>query len=186
MKNVYIVLTQSGTIFSRILKSITHEEYNHASICIDEDFSKFYSFGRIYLYHPFVGGFVIENAFTHVLGHFKYVPTLILKKEVSDEQYKTITETINLFVENPKNYNYDFANLFLAKTKYTAKHKNRFFCSEFVAYVLSCAGIKIPNQLEKIRPFQFTNLEDAEIIYKGELKEWCKSKSLEKTHANVN
>lgn len=182
MKNIYIILSQSGTIVSRVLKWFTHDDFNHASICIDEDFSKFYSFGRIYLWHPFVGGFVTENAFTHVLGRFKYVPSLILKKEVTDEQYETIINTINMFVDNPKNYNYDFANLFLAKTKFTAKHENRFFCSEFVAYVISTAGIKLPNQLEKIRPFEFTNVDDVDVVYKGELKEWCKSKEKEKTH----
>ena len=182
MKNIYVILTQSGTIVSKVLKYFTHDEYNHSSICIDEDFDKFYSFGRIYLYYPLIGGFVIENAFTHVLGRFKHVPCLILKKEVSDEQYETIINNINTFIANPKDYNYDFANLFFAKAKYTFKHKNRFFCSEFVAYILNSAGIKLPNRMEKIRPYEFTNLEGAEVIYKGELKEWCKSRVKEKTH----
>ena len=174
MKNIYIILTQSGTIISRVLKIFTREEFNHASICIDNDFSKFYSFGRLKLNNPLIGGFVIENAFTHVLGKFKNVPCMILEKEVSDEQYETICENINNFVSNPKKYKYDFANLFLAQTPFTAKHENRYFCSEFVAFMLSTIDISLPNQLEKIRPFELSKVDDAKVIYKGELKNWCK------------
>ena len=57
MKNIYIILTQSGTIISRIIKIFTHDKVNHASICIDEDFTKFYSFGRLIINNPLIGRF---------------------------------------------------------------------------------------------------------------------------------
>ena len=84
MKNVYIVLTQTGTILARTIKLFTAEDYNHASICLDESFQKLYSFGRLRPYNPFIGGFLIENAFTHVFGRFENVPCMIIKKEVTD------------------------------------------------------------------------------------------------------
>lgn len=117
-------------------------------------------------------------------GKFEYVACAVLKKEVTDEQFETIQNTIQEFVKNPKKYKYDFANLFLAKTKFIAKHENRYFCSEFVAHALESADIPIPNIREKIRPTEFLNLEGAELIYKGELKEWCKSKQ-EETFINT-
>ncbi len=173
MKNIYIVLTQSGTILSRILKIATSEAYNHASICLDESFDKFYSFGRLRPYNPFIGGFIIENAFTHVFGRFKNVPCMIIKREVTDEQYEVISNTIEHFVKNSSKYKYDIPNLVLAKTSFTCDHEYSFFCSEFVGHVLEEAGIEIPNTLEKMRPYQFSLLNNSEIIYKGELKEWC-------------
>lgn len=176
MKNVYIILTQSGTIISRIIKFFTHDKVNHASICLDEKFEKFYSFGRLKINNPLNGGFVTENAFTHVFGKFKYIPCIILKKEVSDEQYEAINNIIEEFINNKEKYKYDFLNLFFAKTSIRFTSKNRFFCSGFVAYVLETAGITIPNEVKKIRPYEFTKLKDSEIIYEGELKEWCKTK----------
>ncbi len=47
MKNIYIILTQSGTIVAKTLQLVTRDEFNHSSLCVDEDFSNFYSFGRL-------------------------------------------------------------------------------------------------------------------------------------------
>lgn len=67
MKNIYVIITQTGTLVARTIKIFTREEFNHASICLTDKFDKFYSFGRLILNNPLVGGFIIENAFTHVL-----------------------------------------------------------------------------------------------------------------------
>ena len=37
VKPVYIVISQTGTVLSRILKLITHKEYNHASLSLYDD-----------------------------------------------------------------------------------------------------------------------------------------------------
>lgn len=174
MKKIYIILSQSGTVVSKALKFFTHDEFNHSSICIDDSFEKFYSFGRLKINNPLCGGFLIENAFTHVFGKFKKIPCMILELAISDEQFTIIENTINGFIEEPSKYKYDFANVILAKTHFSVEHKNKYFCSEFVGYVLEQADIKLPNVLTKIRPIEFTKIEGAKTIYKGELKEWCK------------
>ena len=68
MKKVYIVLAHTGTILSRIIKIVTGAEYTHASIALDEDLDKMYSFGRKYSYIAFIGGFVKEGS---NIGTFK-------------------------------------------------------------------------------------------------------------------
>ena len=178
MKNIYIILTQSGTIVSRMLKIFTHDNYNHASICVDENFEKFYSFGRLNINFPIPGGFITENAFTHVFGRYKRIPCMILKIKISDEKYQEIIDTINIFTSNPNNYKYDYFNLFLAKTPLTLPHINRYFCSEFVGFVLEICDIKLPSKIEKMRPFWFTKIEGVEVIYEGILQDWCKEKLL--------
>ena len=67
-KQLYIVISQTGTLLSRILKQITGAEYNHASISLSRDLERMYSFGRRNPYNPFWGGFVIESPRT---GTFK-------------------------------------------------------------------------------------------------------------------
>ena len=42
-KQLYIVISQTGTLLSRILKQITGAEYNHASISLSRDLERMYS-----------------------------------------------------------------------------------------------------------------------------------------------
>ena len=69
-KQLYIVISQTGTLLSRILKQITGAEYNHASISLSRDLERMYSFGRRHPYNPFWGGFVIESPRTDTFKRF--------------------------------------------------------------------------------------------------------------------
>lgn len=46
-KTVYILLTRSGTWFSRLIHLATDDCYTHASIGLDGPAGPFYSFGRL-------------------------------------------------------------------------------------------------------------------------------------------
>lgn len=43
-KTIYIVLSQTGTVLSRVLRLFTRAEYNHVSIALDENLDYMYSF----------------------------------------------------------------------------------------------------------------------------------------------
>lgn len=45
-KDIYIVLTGTGTAFSGLIKWFTKAELNHASIAFDHELREVYSFGR--------------------------------------------------------------------------------------------------------------------------------------------
>ena len=42
MKKIYIVLTYTGTILSKIVKIYTRREFSHVSIALDEDLKEMY------------------------------------------------------------------------------------------------------------------------------------------------
>ena len=46
-RQLYIVISQTGTLLSRILKQIIGEEYNHASISLSRDLERMYFFGGL-------------------------------------------------------------------------------------------------------------------------------------------
>ena len=46
MKDIYILLTKCDTLFSKAIYKITRAEYTHASISLDRELTKLYSFGR--------------------------------------------------------------------------------------------------------------------------------------------
>ena len=60
MKKIYIILTHTGTVLSRIIKIYTKDEFSHVSIALDKDLKQMYSFGRLNPYNPFIGGFIHE------------------------------------------------------------------------------------------------------------------------------
>ena len=66
-KKIYIVLTQTYTTIARIIKSITKDNYSHASISLDIKCNNMYSFGRKYIYFPFYATFLVVSL---VLLHF--------------------------------------------------------------------------------------------------------------------
>ncbi|USK36883.1 hypothetical protein LIS77_13090 [Cytobacillus firmus] len=59
-QKIYILLTDTGTLFTRLIKLYTKKPYNHASISIDPELKEVYSFGRKTAKNPFIGGFVKE------------------------------------------------------------------------------------------------------------------------------
>ena len=77
-KQIFIVITQTGTMLSRILKRITGAEYNHASLSLSQDLTRMYSFGRRHPYNPFWGGFVIESPHAGTFRRFSDTTAIIL------------------------------------------------------------------------------------------------------------
>ena len=60
-QDVWIVLTGTGTWFSRMIQCFTNAPLNHASIAFDPELHEVYSFGRKKPHNPFDGGLVREN-----------------------------------------------------------------------------------------------------------------------------
>ena len=61
MKKVYVLLTRTTTMFSKLINSITKDKYTHASIGLDRHFEKLYSFGRRHKNFPLLCGFTEEK-----------------------------------------------------------------------------------------------------------------------------
>ena len=45
-QKLYIVITQTGTWFSKVVQMFTKDPYNHSSLSLNEDLTDMYSFGR--------------------------------------------------------------------------------------------------------------------------------------------
>ena len=174
MKAIYIILSQSGTYISKILKSVTHEKYNHSSICLTEKFETFYSFGRKNPYFFIPGGFIEESPHTGVFGRFSSVPCMILKKEISEEQYQQLENLLQHFTKHQKEYSYAILSLFLVDTPLSIVKKNKFFCSQFVATLLNKIQITTPRSPEHSHPYDFIQVEGMEVIFEGDLKQIVK------------
>jgi hypothetical protein len=173
---VYVVLSQTGTILSLILKYLTKAKYNHASISLDNRLDEMYSFGRKYPYNIFYGAYVKEHPSYGTLKRFYKTTCQILKLEVTIKQKESIENIVKTMYENKKQYKFDALGIFVASFKKKLKRKNYFYCSEFVRTVLVNAGVISQEDLPKIiKPIDFLSLKNTETIYVGNLKEYVEA-----------
>ena len=89
-KSIYIILSQTGTMFSKALKFFTGAEYNHASISLSPTLNKMYSFGRLNPYNPFIGGFVQEGKDIGTFKRFSKTKAMVLEIKINCDQYEKI------------------------------------------------------------------------------------------------
>ena len=173
MKHIYIIVSQTGTILSRLLKSITHSEYNHSSISLNQNLYPMYSFGRLNPYNPVWGGFVLESIHHGTFRRFKNTEAIILKVPVEKSVYEAIKEQMSDMYRNRYRYTYNYLGLVLAGINVNWTQGDAFYCSEFVKDVLIRYRI---NGYEKlmgiVHPMQFLDLPDAEVIYTGKLRDF--------------
>ncbi|MBQ8600703.1 MAG: hypothetical protein IJ407_04940 [Clostridia bacterium] len=173
-KEIYIVISQTGTILSRILKIITRDEYNHASISPYGDLSRMYSFGRKHPYNPFWGGFVVESKDFGTFKRFHKTKAQVLAIPVEEEQYRNLCRKLELMATNRKKYHYNYMGLCLAVFRIHRTWKNRFYCSEFVREMLRQQQIEGVEALPSIiHPVHFLALPKAKTVYCGQLKDYC-------------
>lgn len=171
-KEIYIILSQSGSVLSRFLKLVTRAPYNHASIALQGDLHTMYSFGRIRPYNPFVGGFVRESSSFGTFKRFKKTRIRVLKIEVSLEAYNEASRIIEQMLGEQARYRYNYWGLILAAIRVPFKKRYRYYCSEFVKYVAVCMNLPEAKALPAIvKPMHLLSLPH-QIIYEGILCEY--------------
>lgn len=171
MKKVYIVLTYTGTILSRIVKLYTRKEYSHVSISLDENLENMYSFGRENPYLILPAGFVHEGVDVGTFKRFKKTKTAIYSLQVSDEQYEKLKQEIDKFNKDKENYDFNIMGLFTAMFRWNLKREKKLYCAEFVKVVLDDAGVEtnLPNC---VRPDDFKYIEGLKLVYTGKLQNY--------------
>ena len=171
MKEIYLVLTYTGTILSKIIKVYTKKEYAHVSIALDRNLEKMYSFGRLNPYIAFIGGFVHEGIDKGTFKRFKNTKAIIFRIAITEEQYQKLERLIGHFEKFKKRYRFNIIGLMSVALNIKLVRRNCFYCAEFVQYALKRA--KIENSLPRvIKPLDFLNIEGMSIVYKGLLREY--------------
>jgi hypothetical protein len=172
-RQVYIVISQTGTVLSRILKRITGAEYNHASISLSGDLRTMYSFGRMNPYNPFWGGFVMESPYSGTFRRFSETKAVVLVVDIREEQYRALSRTLEEMWAKRRLYRYNFIGIVLAYFQIKRKRANCFYCSEFVGEILLQGGVDGMEQLAStiVQPIHFLSLPHTQ-VYSGKLREY--------------
>jgi hypothetical protein len=170
-RKVYILLTDTRSVLTRLIKLYTKKPLNHASIVLDDHFSQVYSFGRKKPRNPFFGGFVQENIRS---GLFRDADCAIFCCTLTEQQFLQLKNKIRKMEENQHDYKYNFIGLFAVMLNMELNRKNAFFCSHFVAALLQESGVPITEQkpLSLITPYDIKESGSLELLYEGKLSSY--------------
>lgn len=171
MKKVYIVMTQTGTLLSRVIKIYSGCKYAHVSLSLDKNLDEMYSFGRLNPYNPFWGGFIHERVNSGTFKRFKNTIAGIVELEVTDEQYDNLRNIIKKMEERINPYRFNILGLILVGFNIKYEMEDHFYCAEFLKYLFEECNIE--NNLPRlVAPDDFKNLKGIKYIYKGKLSEY--------------
>ncbi|XEC93797.1 hypothetical protein AB6A23_20950 [Paenibacillus tarimensis] len=169
-KKVYILLSDTGTWFTRMIRLYTRAPLNHASIAFDEQLTEVYSFGRKRPGNPFIGGFVKEDLRSEL---FKDATCAVYTCEVSEKDYLKIRDSVQQFAQEPDKYKYNLLGLIGIMLNVKVERENAFFCSQFVASVFERSGASlVPKCASLTTPADLERSEALKLMFRGELSKF--------------
>lgn len=172
-KYIYILLTDTGTWFSRLVKFYTKAPYNHASISLDDNLEELYSFGRKDYFNPLSAGFVKEALNQGVYFYKENTKCILYKIAISQNQYEKILQIIDEFKGFPQHYRYNLLGVMGIAFGKRIIRENAFTCSQFVASILTASGIyDFEKYTELITPEDIAKIPQLQFIYEGKLSDY--------------
>lgn len=172
-KQIYIVLSQTGTMLSKIVRLYTGDMYNHASIALDKELRHMYSFGRINPYNPVIGGFVKESPTSGTFKRFYNTDVVIIELEIDADKYDAIKEGLEEMYGHKEDYHYNYKGLFLAAFGKPRHKVGCYYCSEFVHEFCCNYDIDLgKSRNQVVKPMDLIDVPGGRVIYEGKLRSY--------------
>ena len=173
MKTIYILLTRSGTLLSKLVYAATGASYTHASMAFDAELSCLYSSTRKNGYTMFPAGPSKEYLNKGVFRLRDDAPCALYTLEVSDETYFRALHCAEEFMRHSEEYSFNMLGLILCGLHIRWQRRHHYFCSQFVTEVLQQAGIEVFDKpATLVRPHDFLDLPSTNYIYRGQIKNY--------------
>lgn len=172
MKTIYILLTKSNRILSRLIYVVTKDSYTHVSISFEENLQTLYSSSRKNGRTLFPAGPCTEQL---QYGYYKnntQIPCALYELQVSDEIYRLARQEVQEIMKNEQEYHYNIMGLLLCQFNISFQRSRHFFCSQFVSEVLSKSrALKLPKDTSLMKPSDYMELPELVCRFQGQLYE---------------
>lgn len=174
---IFIVLMHSGTNVADAIKKFTHDEYSHAAISFNPDCDPLYSFGRKKVLLKDGTGFCPTSPSDDFFKEFKSVYAVYVMY-LTKEEYDKMRIRLQYFIDNIDSLKYDILGLGMAALKIPTDNHKKYFCSRFVADILS-SGKELDKAPSLYRPNDFVYRTDITLVNKGiDFSKYDKNKTL--------
>ena len=188
-KELYIFLVRTNSLFSHIISLFTKTSYTHASVGFDPECRSLYSFARIYTHMAIPAGFVKESADTGLLSLSPTAPCAVFRVRVTEQAYHDIKSELERMYSRRESYGYNYLGPIFCFFGIPVKRKNKYFCSQFVAELLSRhKAVTLNKPASLYHPRDIEAMPELKLIYKGRLSKlsglsgvWDRSKPQSRT-----
>ena len=180
MKTIYILLTRSGTLLSKLVYAATGASYTHASMAFDAELSCLYSSTRKNGYTMFPAGPSREYLNRGVFLQRENIPCALYALEVSEEAYARARRRAEHMMNHGHLYRFNSLGLLLCWLHIRWQRRRHYFCSQFVSEVLEKSGaVDLPKDSTLMHPNDYTLLPQLKCLYKGRLVDLPQRKAMD-------
>ncbi len=171
MKRVYVLLSKTKTIPSRMINRMTRGTYTHTSMALTEETDRFYSFARRKLHNFLKAGFLMEDLHSFVFARYADCACVLYALEISDESYEKMQVRIRDFEKNYDKAKYNFLGMLPLRLGIRFRRAYKLTCSQFVAVILDTSEeIKLPKDPYLMLPNDFPKIQGIKKIYEGTIQ----------------
>lgn len=168
MKQIYILLSRTGTIPSKLIHTMTRGDFTHVSISLRPTTDRLYSYARRTINNPLHAGLIVENIHTDVFARYPDCQCSLLELSVSDEAYLKMQRCIRFFMKHYQKATYNFLGVLPLRLGIRWPRRFRLTCSQFVAVVLSSSKeVTLPKDPYLMLPNDFKQIPGIRQIYSG-------------------
>ena len=172
MKTIYILLTRSDTLLSRLVQFFTQDPYTHASISFDEGLQPLYSSARKNGETMFPAGPCTEVFHRGFYHKHQSIPCALYELRVDDETYEAARAEAQRFAKNSDLYSFNILGLILCKLNIPFHPRYKYFCSQFVAEILDrSSALELPKDTSLMKPMDYTRLPELKCRFRGLLRD---------------
>ena len=180
MKTIYILLTRSGTLLSKLVYAVTGASYTHASMAFDEELNCLYSSTRKNGYTMFPAGPSKEYLNKGVFRLRGDAPCALYALEVTDEAYVRARRRAEHMMARGELYRFNTLGLILCALHIRWQRRRHYFCSQFVSEVLQKSGaLELPKPSTLMHPSDYAELPELRCLYRGTLAGLPQRQSME-------
>ena len=171
MKTIYILLTRSQTLPSRLIYLATGgADFTHISIAFDEELSVLYSSARKNGYTIVPSGPCREHLDRGVFQLQPDIPCALYALEVPDEVYTRAKRRAERMLAHQELYRYNYIGAALCWLHIRWQRRRHYFCSQFVSEVLEKSGaMELPKHSTLMHPSDYTHFDQLKCVYEGPL-----------------
>lgn len=171
MKTIYILLTRSGTILSRIIGVLTADPYTHVSISFEEGLQPMYSSSRKNGETMFPAGPCPEYFHRGYWKRHPQTPCALYRLSVSNDAYAAALHEVDRIMQNAEAYHFNVWGLILCRMQIPHRRRRHYFCSQFVGEVLCRSNaLTLPKDSSLMRPVDYMSLPELTCCYTGVLE----------------
>ena len=180
MKTIYILLTRSGTLLSKLVYAVTGASYTHASMAFDEELNCLYSSTRKNGYTMFPAGPSKEYLNKGVFRLRGDAPCALYALDVTDEAYVRARRRAEHMMARGELYRFNTLGLILCALHIRWQRRRHYFCSQFVSEVLQKSGaLDLPKPSTLMHPSDYAELPQLRCLYRGALADLPQRQSME-------